>query len=1291
MISVRTLDVTLILMVLTAAGVSGSETLAVVESHAPSIEHRAPQPRSDDAIHRPDRSPEGRSVPCTMVGVRSPGEADSTTRVQAGDATTDESCGWLRDFVPGGFDDTAVAMAVYDDGSGSKLYVAGDFRHIGADAMGGFARWDGVRWEGVGNPPSGQTYALAVFDNRLVAAGSYRVGDDPPTYRQFLEWDGSQWSIPDWSLGGDYPFISVLAIHDGCLWAAGKFDSVNGVETENVARLCGDAWSSVGAGLPARVTAMKSFGAYGVVAVGWFSSSDLYSSGGIARWTGSAWEPVGRASNLHPTGFHSIEMYQGELYASGSFRYDGSWSSQYIAVLRHDQWRELPGEVPESVVYLLHEFDGKLVVTGNYWRIDNHYVNGVVTWDGSEWAPLGEGLFGPVNDFQEYQGKLFADGTITLPGSLGPASVVSWDGSIWDPIQSVEGAGLPWGGGPLGVYRGQLIAASGVSWSQDTGPGSVVRWTGSGWEGFGGGVFGTIEDVHVINDDLYIAGDFHVQLTHDYGRLAVWNGDYWRVIDGFTGRPRTLGSYEQHLVVSGDRGIFLWIRNHWEPLGDVRGAVSDFREYRGRLIAAGWIWGIQNDIGYAVAAWDGHDWVNVRLGPIGTAYALAEFHGKLIVGGSFDRADFVDAKSIATWDGSQWSTLGSGFESSSSEYALVSDLAVVGDSLVAGGEFSSADGEGANNIAVWDGSGWQPVGEGVDGEVTGLAAFGTGFFAAGDFMSAGGNPSHRIAQFACDDGTIAPTPPDVTSVPVASTWSRIPDVHLTLEGSEDDVAVLGYSVEFDHHMTTDPDSVIEHPHATWPDFFSQRSLADGDDWYGHVRACDLAANCSETVHVGPLWIDATPPDRPSDLFSSSHVPGEASTDDTVELGWTASIDATSGVDRYRVGFDASAASSACDQLPLEVASPTITTSPLLDGTWYGHVCAVDRAGNPSPVATLGPFVIATPPPTVVGLSSAAATWGGRIADGGRVGVSLTQLGVVFRKPMRDPVGSSSPGDVTAAQTYRLVRLADDGAGTGPNCIASLSPGDEEVAIGSVRYLADDWTAWLEIAGEKSLVAGDYSLTVCGSAADMAGNGLDGNGDGVPGDDHVRRFRVLRTSLLNNPNFDGDLTGWAVQAATGGTVVFGPDDADGVPTSGSALIDGVTGPSQVTRLRQCVEGLAAGVHLATARARVLSMARARIQIKVTTFTEAECVASLGGVETFETERRLDGTIVPSRWVPMAGEVAIPDGTRSVELIIQIIPVDEATALQVEVDRVSLAPQWPTAAGDRSPEVIGPTQH
>ena len=42
-------------------------------------------------------------------------------------------------------------------------------------------------------------------------------------------------------------------------------------------------------------------------------------------------------------------------------------------------------------------------------------------------------------------------------------------------------------------------------------------------------------------------------------------------------------------------------------------------------------------------------------------------------------------------------------------------LAINGTDLYAGGFFNSADGDPANNIARWDGSGWSAVGQGFEG------------------------------------------------------------------------------------------------------------------------------------------------------------------------------------------------------------------------------------------------------------------------------------------------------------------------------------------------------------------------------------------------------------------------------------------------------------------------------------------------------------------------------------------------------------------------------------------------
>src|SRR5688572_5158888 len=78
----------------------------------------------------------------------------------------------------------------------------------------------------------------------------------------------------------------------------------------------------------------------------------------------------------------------------------------------------------------------------------------------------------------------------------------------------------------------------------------------------------------------------------------------------------------------------------------------------------------------------------------------------LYVGGSFTIAGNVLAASIAKWDGNSWSALGSGIThpSCSGCTPVVYALAVYNGNLIAGGDFNTAGGISANDIAQWDGS-----------------------------------------------------------------------------------------------------------------------------------------------------------------------------------------------------------------------------------------------------------------------------------------------------------------------------------------------------------------------------------------------------------------------------------------------------------------------------------------------------------------------------------------------------------------------------------------------------------
>jgi hypothetical protein len=115
----------------------------------------------------------------------------------------------------------------------------------------------------------------------------------------------------------------------------------------------------------------------------------------------------------------------------------------------------------------------------------------------------------------------------------------------------------------------------------------------------------------------------------------------------------------------------------------------------------------------------------------------------LYAGGDFVTAGGLNANNIARWNGSAWAALGSGVNST------VNALAVDNQNvLYAGGAFVTAGGAAVNRIARWNGLSWSPLGSGMNGPVLALDVDDQGIlYAGGDFVTAGGVSALRTAQF----------------------------------------------------------------------------------------------------------------------------------------------------------------------------------------------------------------------------------------------------------------------------------------------------------------------------------------------------------------------------------------------------------------------------------------------------------------------------------------------------------------------------------------------------------------
>jgi hypothetical protein len=148
--------------------------------------------------------------------------------------------------------------------------------------------------------------------------------------------------------------------------------------------------------------------------------------------------------------------------------------------------------------------------------------------------------------------------------------------------------------------------------------------------------------------------------------------------------------------------------------------------------------------------------------------ALAVVGNEVFVGGVFTSAGGVSANRVARFNTltNTWSSLGTG--SSNGVNYWVNALAVVGNEVFVGGTFTQAGGVSANGVARFNTqtNTWSTLGtgssNGVSGSVFALAVVGNEVFVGGNFTSAGGVSANRVARW--NSGTsrveqLSPTAP----------------------------------------------------------------------------------------------------------------------------------------------------------------------------------------------------------------------------------------------------------------------------------------------------------------------------------------------------------------------------------------------------------------------------------------------------------------------------------------------------------------------------------------------------
>lgn len=625
---------------------------------------------------------------------------------------------WVPTFGHGpGIDVDINAFAVFDDGSGARLFAAGD-------SWLGVVVWDGASWSSIGSGILDPVHALAVFDDgtgpALYVGGEFKsaAGESWP---YLVKWDGSTWSPVGGGTDGPVHALTVFDDFMGGgprLYAGGIFHTAGGVPAAYLARWDGTSWSPVGGGADGPVFALKAFMdpffGPGLVVGGAFQQAGGVLANAIARWNGTAWSAFHTGMNMAVRVLEVFDDGAGHgpaLYAGGEFTTaSGSVAATHIA-----RWGGHGG--------LNQWFPMGNPMSG--WGMNN-VVRALAVYDDGT---------GPA---------LYAGGRFTIAGGVAVSRVARWSGThfsgtwssvgggVGDGSQQRVGALVPFSG-PDGtvLYAGGYFTVAGGHPAQN-----VATWDGSAWDGLGSGLDSTVLALTVFDDGagggpaLCAGGSFLGADGVLLNRIGRWDGAAWS----------PLGS-------GMNLSVFALV------------AVSENEPGGPALVAGGSFTNAGGVPANRIARWDGSAWSALGSGMTGAVLALAMFDDgsgagpQLYAAGSFANAGGVPANRIARWDGSAWSPVGGGITSAAAfVYALTvhDDGSGGGPALYAGGWFTSAAGSPANFVAKWDGVQWSPLGSGVNSAVSAMHSAGGALYVAGSFTTAGGAPALRVARW--EDG-----------------------------------------------------------------------------------------------------------------------------------------------------------------------------------------------------------------------------------------------------------------------------------------------------------------------------------------------------------------------------------------------------------------------------------------------------------------------------------------------------------------------------------------------------------
>jgi len=235
----------------------------------------------------------------------------------------------------------------------------------------------------------------------------------------------------------------------------------------------------------------------------------------IAAYYGDAWHPYGSFDSVGA--IRRLKVLNGELYALGPFLQADGQLCNGVAKRVGGQWLpvgllplQFPFNAPNITDAIIYQ--GDLFVCGTIYLAPSNGFDGIVRFDGQNWAAPGGGLMGGGSGLAMavYEEELYLGGSFSLGAGNAGHMIQKWNGTEWysvgghlrDGNNSTNGGARCYA---LFEHQGKLLAAGGFQFAGGVPAQTFAIWDSSVWCGTSDAISNESHSIALYNDTIYLA------------------------------------------------------------------------------------------------------------------------------------------------------------------------------------------------------------------------------------------------------------------------------------------------------------------------------------------------------------------------------------------------------------------------------------------------------------------------------------------------------------------------------------------------------------------------------------------------------------------------------------------------------------------------------------------------------------------------------------------------------------------------------------------------------------------